>query len=96
MSYEASLKHKRDWQSVLSTTKRKGVDSGIEIGIKKGIEIGTEKGIEIGTEKGIEMGKSEIIKNLIAGLDLSNEEISKMANVSIEFVQQVRENLQNK
>ena len=88
MSYEASLKRKWDWESVLMTSQRISREEGIE----KGIEIGTEKG----RVEGKEAKSSEVVENLILEFDLSNEDISKMAKVSIAFVQEIRENLKNK
>ena len=58
---------------------------------------GTEKGIEIGTEKGIEKTKYEdrrlFVTNLILETDFNNEKIAKLADVSIEFVEHIRQEL---
>ena len=66
-------------------------------GTEKGIEIGTEKGIEIGTEIGTEKTKYEdrrlFVTNLILETDFNNEKIAKLADVSIEFVEHIRQEL---
>lgn len=68
---------------------------GIVIGIEQGIEKGLEKGIEQGIEKGTENTKREFIENLTARATFSDEEIASLANVSLEFIKEVR-NKKNK
>ncbi len=58
MAYEASLKHKRDVQSVNNSARRAGVMEG----------------------------KASTVKNMIEQLSISDEQIARIAEVSIDFV----------
>ncbi|MEJ5053433.1 Rpn family recombination-promoting nuclease/putative transposase [Sphingobacterium sp. MYb382] len=80
MSYEASLKRKWDWESVLSTTER----------------IGKEEGRKEGRKEGREEFQTEIIESLIVESRLSDEDIARITKVSLTFVQQVREKLKTR
>ena len=55
MSYESSLKHKRDAESVFNSALR----SGEAMGHAKGLAKGLEKGLAEGLEKGLEKGRAE-------------------------------------
>lgn len=59
---------------------------------KKGLKRGFEKGIEKGEEK-----KSyDVVENLIVKLGLSDEQAADIAEVSVDFVRNVRSALQKK
>ena len=75
---------------ILDLAKKEGIVIGIEKGIEQGIEKGLEKGIEQGIEKGTENTKREFIENLTARATFSDEEIASLANVSLEFIKEVR------
>lgn len=62
----------------------------LDLAKKEGIVIGIEKGIEQGIEKGTENTKREFIENLTARATFSDEEIASLANVSLEFIKEVR------
>ncbi|WP_316812232.1 hypothetical protein [Pedobacter heparinus] len=51
-------------------------------------------------EEGIEIGEArkshDVVENLISELNLSNEQIARIAEVTVEFVKQVREKSKNK
>jgi len=62
---------------------------GERIGENKGIE----QGIERGKEQGIQQKSYDVVENLILELSLPDAQIARIAEVSIEFVQQVREKI---
>ena len=51
--YEASLKHKRDWQNALEYATEEAIREGMEKGMERGLEEGLEKGLEKGLKEGI-------------------------------------------
>ena len=59
MSYESSLKHKRDAESVFNSALRSGEAMGHAKGLAKGLEKGLEKGLAEGLEKGLAEGLAE-------------------------------------
>ncbi len=59
MSYESSLKHKRDAESVFNSALRSGEAMGHAKGLEKGLAEGLEKGLAEGLEKGLEKGRAE-------------------------------------
>lgn len=64
--------------------------AGLEKGIEKGMEKGIEKGIEKGMEKGMELTQYDTVVRLIQSGRFSDEEIAEFAGVTVEYVQQVR------
>lgn len=60
---------------------------------KEGLEEGLEKGMEEGVEKGVEKNQLLMISNMLTKTDMSVEQISDLSEVSIEFVQHIKENL---
>lgn len=64
--------------------------AGMEKGIEKGMEKGMEKGLEKGVEKGMELNQHETVVRLIQSGRFSDEEIAEFAGVTVEYVQQVR------
>lgn len=72
-AYEASLKRKRDAESIRLTQERiarekleKAVKEGMEKGLEKGMEEGLEKGMKEGIQKGLEQGREEERAHAIA------------------------------
>ncbi len=59
MSYESSLKHKRDAESVFNSALRSGEAMGHAKGLAKGLEKGLEKGLAKGLAEGLEKGRAE-------------------------------------
>jgi hypothetical protein len=82
-----------------------GIEKGEKIGIEKGrvegekigIEKGRVEGEKIGIEKGEKIGEKKnthkVIINAIK-LDMSNEQISLLTGLSVEAIQEIRENIQ--
>ncbi len=68
---------------------QQGTVRGIEIGEEKGIE----KGIEIGEEKARQEEKRLFVGNLLRETDFSDEEIARIAGVTVKFVEQARRDL---
>ncbi len=56
-----------------------------------------QEGIEIGLEKGVQKGRQEaqrvIVANLLAGTEFSTDKIASLANVSVAFVEEVRQEM---
>jgi predicted transposase/invertase (TIGR01784 family) len=65
---------------------------GERIGIEKGIEKGIKKGIEKGAEK----ARHTVIENLLTKLGVSDEKAAEIAEVSIEYVREIRASLEAK
>lgn len=74
------------------TIKRK-VMSTYDLLIEQGIARGIEKGIKQGIEQGIERGKTAVVANLIQQLGFDDETAAGVAEVPVEFVRKVREDL---
>lgn len=83
-----------DRLSLLGVARDK-MEQGYRDGMKKGLEQGLEKGIAQGIEQGIEQGiaknKREIAANLIL-IGMSCEQIASVTNLSIEEIQQLKNN----
>ncbi len=84
--------------SILELIKEEGVEIGREEGKQEGVKIGMEKGVEIGKQEGREEGREEMkhafVHNLIVDLQLSDVQISRIAEVSVEFVQKIRKEIE--
>ncbi len=52
-----------------------------------------KEGMEKGLERGIEKGKAEVVKNLITKMGLSDVQAAEVAEVSVEFVKNIRRRL---
>ena len=91
MNYEASLKRKRDAESVRLTQERIGREKGLKEGLEKGLKKGRTEGLEEGLEKGMEKGMEKVrdmalklkdmgipIEDIAKGTGLSVEEIEKL------------------
>ncbi|MCD8347711.1 MAG: Rpn family recombination-promoting nuclease/putative transposase, partial [Lachnospiraceae bacterium] len=86
LEYEAREKALRDYNAAISYAQKQGEARGMEIGETRGIEIGEARGIEIGKTHGIEIALNilSMHKN-----GVSNEEIVRACNVSLEEVERV-------
>lgn len=60
---------------------------------EEGIEIGIEKGEAIGIEKGEARKSHHIVENLIVKLSLSDEQAADVAEVSVDFVKNIRQEI---
>jgi len=49
-----------------------------------------QEGIEEGIEIGLENGKREFVGNLLKGTDMPVEQIASLANVTVEFVNEIK------
>lgn len=59
------------------------------------IEIGARKseGLKKGIKKGKAEGKTEVVKNLIIKMGMTNAQAADIAEVSVDFVKKVRQKL---
>ena len=68
---------------------QQGIEQGMERGIQQGLQQGIQQGIEQGKQQGLEEGMNrkthEIAKNL-KSMGLSNQDISKVTNLTIEEI----------
>jgi predicted transposase/invertase (TIGR01784 family) len=64
-------------------------------GVLKGREEGIEKGILKGREEGIEKGMKNVIIKMLKDRTLSIEKIAELTEVTIEYVQQVANELKD-
>jgi len=62
--------------------------------MKQGMEQGMERGMKQGVKQGIEHNKREIIINMIQR-KFADEIIVDIANVSLEYIEEVRKTLPN-
>ncbi|GAB2592361.1 RpnC/YadD family protein [Spirosoma areae] len=77
---------------LLGTEKgiQEGLQKGIQEGLQKGIQEGLQKGIRAGEEKGESKAQFQLIKNLLAETDFSDDKIAHLVGVTLTFVQDVR------
>ncbi len=85
--YDARWKQMMDYNSLMASARKEGLEQGraegIEQGIEEGIEKGIEQGIEKGIEKGIFQGKLETAKNMLnAGLEV--EKVAQFTDLPLE------------
>ena len=74
-------------------TNKKQVMGIKELVLQLREEQGVEKGMEQGMERGIEKAKAAIITNLLLKTNHSLQEIADLADVSIDYVIEVKNNL---
>ncbi len=95
-------KAQRDYDWMLSTARRQGIEEGIEQGIEQGIERGIEQGIEKGIEQGREEGAiigaiqalQQILGDSISGVDtLAAEPIKELQTKLAQLQSRVRSRL---
>jgi predicted transposase/invertase (TIGR01784 family) len=71
-----------------------GIDEYMQmVGREEGIEIGIEKGREEGIEKGRQEERRAFVENLLSQTEFSDEKIAGLANVSVDFVNKIRMNM---
>lgn len=78
--YDVSLKRKWDAESIRETAI-----------IEQ--ERARQEGLEKGLEKGLERKSYEVVENLILKLELSDQQIAEVTEVSLDFVEKVRKEL---
>ena len=57
-------------------------------------EVGMEEGIDIGMEEGMEEGRKETARNLLLLNALTEEQIAQAANLSIEEVRRMKQEVE--
>jgi predicted transposase YdaD len=80
-------------EQVLEERERYGIKIGKKLGEKRGIELGEKRGEKrgwkLGERHGWELGERHIINNMLRK-NLSDEMIADLAEVSLEYVQEIR------
>ena len=71
----------------------KGINIGEAKGLEQGLEQGLERGLEQGLEQGLSIGDTKAVKALVKTTQLSDDEISKELEVSVDFVKMIRKEL---
>lgn len=93
LEYEAREKAVRDYNSLMGSELRRGLEKGLEEGRKRGLEEGRKRGLEEGRkegkkqgiEQGIERGRRELILRMMEN-NMSPEDIMRVAGVSEEEI----------
>lgn len=86
MEYEARQKAIRDYNAMMKTAERRGMESGMKKGMEEGIEKGMEEGIEKGIAAMIEtyqefhISREDAIKRLIKQFDITEMKSKKYIN----------------
>lgn len=85
MSYESSLKHKRDTESVYNSAIRSGEALGLAEGIEKGLAEGLEKGLAEGEHKqALESARKMLAKGY------NKADVSDITGLSIEEIEKLK------
>lgn len=92
IAYQSRVKNIIDEAATIEDAKYHAEQAGIKKGILKGMQEGIEKGIEEGMQKGIQEGMRVIAKKMIAKGN-SNEEIVELTNLTIEEIQELRQEI---
>jgi len=85
MSYESSLKHKRDAESVFNSALR----SGEALGHAKGLEKGLKEGLKEGRAEGEHKQAIESARKML-NKGYSKEDISEISGLSIEEIEKLK------
>lgn len=85
LEYEAREKAVRDYNSLMGSELRRGLEKGLEEGRKRGLEEGRKEGKKQGIEQGIERGRRELILRMMEN-NMSPEDIMRVAGVSEEEI----------
>ena len=76
-------------EAILNEVKEQGFEQGVKEGVKKGIKEGIEKGIKEGIKEGIKLS----VKAMLQKGKFSLQEIAEILDVDIDFVKQVKNDL---
>lgn len=80
-------KAQRDYDWMLSTARKQGleegIERGIEQGIERGIERGREEGIEQGREEGTILGAIQALQQILGDVVSSSHELSGRSDVEL-------------
>ncbi len=85
MSYESSLKHKRDTENVYNSAIRSGEALGLAKGLEKGLAEGLEKGLAEGEHKqALESARKMLAKGY------NKADVSDITGLSIEEIEKLK------
>jgi len=84
---DINIKFEEQMQVLTKKTYTMGIEEQL---LDRAKREGLEQGIEKGLEKGLEKGKHDVVENLITELNLSDEQIARIAEVTISFVEKIR------
>lgn len=68
-----------------------GTEKGIQEGLKKGTQEGLQKGIQEGIQEGVSKAQFQLVRNLLTETNFPDEKIAHLAETTLEFVQDVRQ-----
>ncbi|WP_433863486.1 hypothetical protein [Sphingobacterium thalpophilum] len=93
MSYESSLKHKRDAESVFNSALRSGEAMGHAKGLAKGLEKGLAEGLEKGRAEGLAEGEhKQAIESARKMLSkgYNEKDISDVTGLSVDEIEKLK------
>ena len=87
-------KAQRDYDWMLSTARKQGIEEGIERGIERGVERGREEGREEGTIHGAIQSLQQILGDVVSGTqELSSNSGIELKTKLAELQERVRSRL---
>ena len=89
--YDARWKQMMDYNSLMASARREGLEQGFEEGIEKGIEKGIKKGIEKGIAEGEYKGGLKTARRMLEA-GLSVDDIAKLTTLSLQEIEKLKEN----
>ena len=89
MSYESSLKHKRDAESVYNSAIRSGEAMGLKKGLAKGLEKGLAEGLAEGLAKGEHKQALESARKMLVK-GYNKADVSDITGLSIEEIEKLK------
>ena len=72
-------KAQRDYDWMLSTARKQGIEQGIEQGMEQGMEQGIEQGMEQGIERGTVIGGIQSLQQILGDAVSGTQELSGQA-----------------
>ena len=92
---------RRDRNTAIANSKKRGLEQGLKQGLKKGIQQGIQQGLQQGLQQGIQQGiqqgslnaKIEGAINLLKMKILSPEQIAQAQNLPLEKVLELQKNI---
>ena len=96
-AYQMSLKHKRDYNNVMSTARELGLEEGVKQGIEQGLEqgraLGVKQGLEQGLEKGEDVKAQKVAVKMLRKGGVSVNDIAEFIEKDIAFVEELKAQL---
>lgn len=68
-----------------------GTEKGVQEGLQKGLQEGLQKGKDQGIQEGVSKAQFQLVKNLLAETTFPDEKIAHLAEATLAFVQEVRQ-----